>query len=171
MTASELSMGEEELRAFCGKLLSGAGEASDTETLLGDPDLAIEAGVRLAACGVKLIFKDGTPPLCVVPAPEELPELPLACLALCVIALGGSSSGRRPRIDVKDLHARLGRQKMHSESYIRRAGLGPLEARGLVKVVKPEQRATEAYVVAGPALAAIDREAVAARLKALTKAS
>jgi hypothetical protein len=154
-------MNEAELRELCARLLLGRADAEDGRALGLDEKLAGEVGRRLASCGVRLHLEEV--PLAVVDDAAELSELAEAALAILVLALAEPSEGRA-RIEVAELTRRLGGG--YSESYVRRAVLGPLQARALVKVVKPEQRAREAYVVAGPALAAIDPGEIRARLEA-----
>jgi hypothetical protein len=160
---------EEHLRSMCARLLCGAGEEGDEELLGADEELARELASRLAACGVTLVRNIGQAPLCVVEdSDDELPELALACLALCAVALQGAGSRRRARLTVTEIWQRVGQRDGYNEAYVRRAGLGPLEVRGLVHVTKPAQRAQDAYVTAGPALRAIDGSLLAARLRSLT---
>lgn len=159
---------EEELRRFCGTLLAGAAESADEELLIAEPELAAEVERRLAFCGLRLVRAAGEAPFAVVEgAGEELQELSLACLALACVALRDSSGGKRPRLAVKEIWERVGKKAGYSEAYLRRAGLGPLESRGFIRVVKPEQRAADAYIVRGPAFAALDLDGVRARLQAL----
>ena len=114
------------------------------------------------------LVRDPEGPLGVIPdGGEELSELAQKLLARCALALSETTPGRRARVSVRDLWAELGRSHGYSEAFLRRSGLGPLEARSLVKVVKPGQRAAEAYVVAGPALKGIDVGELRARLDAL----
>jgi hypothetical protein len=167
-------LAEEELRAFIGRLLRGEGEEDDEQLLASDAQLLQEVQSRLERCGVKLIRNPDTPPRCVIAEPQDaLPELPLACLALCALALHPSRApaSKQPRITVHDIWRRLGKRQGFTEAYVRRAGLGPLEARGYIKVIKPEQRASEAYVKAGPTMAAVDVELLEARVRALKEAA
>lgn len=160
---------EQHLRSMCARLLCGTGEEGDEELLGADEELAREVTSRLAACGVTLIRNVGQAPLCVVEdSDDELAELAQACLALCAIALQGTGARRRARLTVTEIWQRVGQRDGYSEAYVRRAGLGPLEARGLVHVTKPAQRAQDAYVTAGPALRAVDGGLLAARLRSLT---
>ena len=160
-------MSEEALQAFCGRLLTGGGEVEDEDLLAADDELAREVTARLGRCGVRLVRAAGEAPLCVVAASgDDLPELALACLALCALALQGAGSRKRARVSVREIWERVGHRSGYTEPYVRRAGLGPLEARGLIRVTKPAQRATEAYVTAGPALRAVDGEVIATRVRA-----
>lgn len=161
---------EQEVRALAARLLAGCGEQADEDGLVRDPELAAELQQRLDACGVRLVRVEGEAPRCVVDeAGDDLGELSLALLATCALKLrpGGS---RRARIDVDELWLQLGKPAGYSLAYLRRAGLGPLEVRGLIRVVKPAQRSSEAYVVAGPALAAIPAGQLEQRLRALSAA-
>ena len=172
MDDQHMTLGETELRALCARLLSGGGETADTEQLLDDEPLRRAVCARLEACGVQLILRDGQPPLCAIPQPDELAELPLACLALCALTLTEQSGGRRrARLPVRALWERLGKPRGYSERYLRATGLGPLEQRGLIRVVRPQQRASEAYIVAGPALGAVDTDALRTRLRTLREAA
>jgi hypothetical protein len=164
--ATELP-GEEELRSLCARLCAGQGEPADAETLLAEPELAAELRRRLHACGMKLVLAEGSAPVVVAECAEgELGELALAALALCALVLQpGARSAPRPRLSLASLTQRL--PGSHEPSYVRRAVVGPLEARGLVRLVKPGQRVADAYLVAGPALAAIDSSLVRARLEEL----
>lgn len=156
----EFLLSEVELRQLLARLLSGGAEVDDEELLASDQDLCFEVERRLEACGVRLHRSPGQAPLCVIEAENDgLSELARASLALCAVALRKKpGSERRPRIAVEELRQRVA--PSYTAAYLRRAALGPLEQRGLVRVVKPGQRAEEAYVVAGPALAAIDVEAL-----------
>lgn len=158
--------GEEEIQRFCAQLLRGSAEAADEETLAADPELAAEVERRLAACGVRLVREHGEPPLTVIDDTEgALSELSLAVLALAVAALNRPArGGRRPRLAFAAVAEQVGKPNGYSAAYVRRAGIGPLEQRGLVRLVKPEQSAADAYLVAGPALRAIDGDTVRARL-------
>jgi hypothetical protein len=168
VSAIAIALGEDELRALCGRLIAGAGDEHDSMALAAEPGLADEVSARLAAVGLRLIRSERQAPVCVSEyGAESLSELSLACLATCVLELADAPASKRPRLPVSDLWSRLGRPQGYSEAYLRRAGLGPLEARGMIRVVKPEQRAQEAYVVAGPALRAIDSERLRARIKTL----
>lgn len=151
---------EEEIRALAARLLAGSGEEADEELLAAEPQLAAELAERLAACGVRLWRAPGQAPLALIEDGEELPRLPRAALAHCALRLHPQAEGSERRVKVADLAELLG----YAESYVRRAVLGPLERRGLVRVVKPDQRAEGAYVVAGPLLAAVDLAALRARL-------
>jgi hypothetical protein len=163
---------ESELQAFCGRLLFGETEIHDEQTLADDQALADEITRRLNAVGVQLVRASDQAPLCVITQSDEgLSDLCLACLALCAISLQERDGRNRPKITVKEIWERVGKRDGYTEAYVRRAGLGPLEVRKLVKVVKPEQRASEAYVTAGPALAALDVALIEARLSALSVAA
>lgn len=164
MNAHE-TFAEEEIRSLCARLLSACAETEDTELLSANPDLEREVRERLEACGVSLVRPAGEAPLAVIRGgEEELSELSLAALGLAALVLNNGSSGSgRPKLALDDLVERLGGE--HSAAYVRRAVVGPLERRGLVKVIKPGQRVEGAYLVAGPALAAIDAEMVKARLQ------
>lgn len=160
------ALSELELRPFLARLLCGEAEEIDEETLAADPEFTAEVERRLAACGARLHRSHGAAPLCIVEGEsDDLSEISRAALAVCAIALRSQpgQGERRPRISVEDLGRRI--DPSQSTAYIRRAALGPLEKRGLVKVVKPGQRAEDAYVVAGPALAAIDGESLLAQLR------
>jgi hypothetical protein len=159
---------EEELRGICASVLAGTAETEDEETLAAEPELAAEVDRRLAACGLRLIRARGQAPFAVVEAAgEALSELSLACLALACVALRDKQNGKRPRLLVHEIWERIGKKAGYSEAYLRRAGIGPLEQRGFVHVVKPEQRAADAYLVAGPAFTALDLDGVQARLRRL----
>lgn len=157
---------EEEIQVFCALLLRNGAEASDEETLACDPEFAAEVVRRLDACGVRLVREPGEPPLTVIDDNDgSLSELSLACLALAAAALNRPArAGRRPRLALAALAEQVGKPNGYSAAYVRRAGLGPLEQRGLVRLVKPEQSAADAYLVAGPALRALDGDTVRARL-------
>lgn len=158
---------EQEIRSFCSRLLAGEGEIGDEELFTADEALGREVRARLEQCGVRLVRNRDAAPLCVIAdAGEEMQELALACLALCALALHGPEGRNRAKLTVKEIWERVGVRQGYSETYVRRAGLGPLETRGLISVTKPGQRATEAYVTAGPALAAIDASLVEQRLRA-----
>ena len=167
--APELVLAEEELRSLAARLLAGAGEQADEDLLRAHPDLADELVRRLEAVGARVVRAEGQPPLIVVSQPsEELSELALSCLALCALDLAGDSEGRRrPRVTVRKVWEQVGRARGYTEAYVRRAGLGPLEARQMIKVIKPEQRASDAYVVAGVAMRAIDADLLRRRLREL----
>jgi hypothetical protein len=159
------TLSEPELRSLLARILCNESEAADEELMAADPELSHEVERRLEACGARLHRGHGTTPLCVIETEgDELSEIARAALALCAIALRPrSGEAARPRITVDDLRRRI--DASQSGAYIRRAALGPLEKRGLVHVVKPEQRAEDAYVVAGPALSAIDAESLLGRLQ------
>lgn len=168
---------ELEIRRLAAVIIAGRGSLDDCQQLAGDPGLRSEIEGRLAACGLRLILRPQNVPLAVVAEPDEddLSELALACLGRCLLSLGQRESGgeerRRPRIQVSALWEEVGKPGGYSEPYLRRAGLGPLESRGLIKVVRPERGGVAAsYVVAGPALAAIDAGLVRRRLEELTRA-
>jgi hypothetical protein len=168
----ELVLGEDELRTFAARLLAGAAEIADEDLLSAHPTLTDEISRRLAAVGARLVRNHGQAPLVVVSQPsEELTELSLACLALCALDLAegdpDKSPRRRARVTVRKVWETVGKGRGYSEAYIRRAGLGPLETRQMIKVVKPEQRAGDAYVIAGPALRAIDVGTLKRRLTEL----
>ncbi len=148
---------------MAGEILVGAGTEDQAQMLLEHPDLAAELRGRLEACGLELVV--GPKPLAVLITEKNgLSELSQAALAICAIGLKEEPGARRrPRITIDELGERLGGS--YSSAFIRRAVLGPLSSRGLIKIVKPEQRASEAYIVSGPALAAIDRQAILARLE------
>jgi hypothetical protein len=157
-------MNEATVRELCARFLRGQGEVDDERLLASDEELAREVAGRLDACGVLLLRRAEQPPLCVIPDTSELPELALACLALCALALQAPG---RPRLSVHEIWERVGAREGYTEPYVRRAGLGPLEARGLINVTKPGQRAQQAYVTAGPALPAIDPELLRVQAKSL----
>lgn len=160
------TLSELDLRLFLARLLCGEVDSSDEETLAADPEFSAEVERRLEACGARLHRSRGDAPLLIVESErDDLSEISRAALALCAIALRPrpGNSEKRPRISVDDLGRRI--DPSQSSAYIRRAALGPLEKRGLIKVVKPGQRAEDAYVVAGPALAAIDGEALLGQLQ------
>jgi len=161
---------EEELCLLCAHLVADRGDADDARALAADPELAAEIEGRLAACGLRLLVTAERPLVVLADDGDGLSELTLTVLARCTLALAepGPAAGRRQRLSVHALWQELGRPHGYTEAFLRRSGLGPLEARGLLKVVKPEQRAAEAYVVAGPALAAVDVTELRARLNALT---
>lgn len=161
---------EEEIQNLCAQLLRNTAEAADEEMLAADPELGAEVERRLAACGVRLSREPGEPPLAVIDDTEgALSELSLACLALAAAALNRPARGsRRPRLALATLAEQVGKPNGYSAAYVRRAGIGPLEQRGLVRLVKPEQSASDAYLVAGPALRAIDGDAVRARIAQVT---
>lgn len=162
---------EEEIRQFAAALIGGISDAADEEALCAEPELAVELERRLMSCGMRLVRSEGVAPFAVIEgAGETLSELSLACLALACVGLN-ERSGRRPRLDVKALWERVGKPAGYSEAYLRRAGIGPLEQRGFLKVVKPEQRAGAAYVVPGPAFKAIDIGAVKARIERMRVAA
>jgi hypothetical protein len=160
--AEELVLGEDELQAMCARLLARAGESADEDLLAAHPALADELARRLNAVGARLVRARDQAPLVVVSQPsEELTELALACLSLCALDLAedaedAGKARRRPRVTVQKIWEAVGKPRGYSEAYVRRAGLGPLEARQMIKIVKPEQRAGDAYIVSGPALRAID---------------
>lgn len=163
---------EEELRQICASLLAGVAETADEELLTAEPELLAEVERRLSAVGLRLVRSHGEAPFAVVEgAGEALSELSLACLALACVGLRDGQSGKRPRLAVKEIWERVGKKAGYSEAYLRRAGLGPLEQRGFIRVVKPEQRAADAYVVQGPAFQALDLDGVRARLRVLEGAA
>lgn len=160
------ALSESDLRALLARILVGDAEEGDEELMSSDQELAQEVERRLEACGARLHRAHGKPPICVIETEaDDLSEISRAALAVCAIALRPrpGDPDRRPRITVEDLRSRV--DGSHSSAYLRRAALGPLQKRGLVHVVKPGQRAEDAYVVAGPALAAIDAEALLERLR------
>jgi hypothetical protein len=155
---------EQDLRAFCALLIADRADADDERALAADPAFTAEVEARLAACGLRIV-RDLERPLAVIPdGGEGLSELSQKLLARCALALAETQPGRRARISVRDLWQEFGRPGGYSEAFLRRSGLGPLETRSLVKVIKPGQRAADAYVVAGPALKAIDVGELRARL-------
>lgn len=163
-----MSLDELSVRALCARLLAGQGDEEDRLQLAGDPQLHADCRARMDAVGVRLHLPEDGPALCVVDDDgEQLSDLSLACLTVCALALQAPSGRRRARLQIDELHARVGEPHGYSPAYVRRAGLGPLEARGLVRVVKAAQQATRAYVVAGPALGAVDVAAIQAHLKEL----
>jgi hypothetical protein len=164
--------GEEEIRLLAASFLAGRAEAADEQLLLAEPELAAELERRLDACGVRLVREAGEAPLCVVEVDnDDLSELALACLARIAVSVQKPQAGRRARLDVRELWEEVGKPNGYTEAYVRRAGLGPLEQRKLVHVVKPEQAEEGPYVVAGPALRAIDGAHVARLLARLSDAA
>lgn len=159
---------EDQIRETCGRLLSGRAESEDELLFRASPELASEVRSRLEAVGVRL-HRSEEAPICVVDDDAEddgLAEISLACLAICALTLTGESGKSRARLEVKEIWKRVGERDGYTEAYLRRAGLGPLEKRGLVKVIKASQRASQAYVVAGPALSCVDVDGLRARLSA-----
>jgi len=155
-----MSLGDEELRALAGRIVAGQAEPADEEELARDPEVAREIAERLERCGMRLFRQPDRPPLALIDGVDELGRLQRAALAHCALRLHPDARRRGERVAVTEL-AELLSQK---ESYVRRAVLGPLERRGFVRVVKPDQRATGAYVTAGPLLRALDLPALEARL-------
>jgi hypothetical protein len=166
-----MSFDESELRDICSRLVSCRSDEDDLQLLQRDPQLLNECRARLEAVGVRLHLPEQGSAVCVVDDDgEQLSDLSLACLTICVLALQSSSGRRRSRIEISELHKRVGEPHGYSEAYVRRAGLGPLEARGLVHVVKAAQQAKLAYIVAGPALGAIDVDGLQSHLQELNAA-
>lgn len=167
----EFAVGEVELRALCGRLVAGHADADDRHVLATDLAVREEVVRRLAVCGCRLHLPADAQaaPVIVVDDPHGggLGTLPLACLAVCAIALDRpvAQGKQKPRLTVRELWERVGRAEGVSQPHVRRLGVGPLEQRGLVRLVKPAQSARDAYLVAGPALAAVDVDALRARLR------
>ena len=155
-----MSLDEQQLRGLCARIVCGQAEPQDEDELARDPELAREVQERLERCGMRLFRQAGRAPLALVEGVDELGRLQRAALAHCALRLHPDARGRAERVGVAEL-AELLSQK---ESYVRRAVLGPLERRGFVRVVKPDQRATGAYVTGGPLMRALDIAALEARL-------
>lgn len=152
---------ENEIKQVTGQILIRSADLDTADLLTREPDLKEEVERRLDLCGMKLIMGE-RPFAAMISEADQLSEASRAALAVCAIAL--NAKGKRPRIEVEEIRRRVGPE--YTAAYVRRAVLGPLEARSLIKVIKPDQRAQDAYVVAGPGLAAIDSESVMNRLKA-----
>lgn len=148
---AERARSETEIRELCARLLRDEGEAADEEMFVRDPELAAEVERRFAACGAMLGRIPDTAP--VINIPHELPSvLAAACLAVCKRELQQSGGRGRAKVLVSEIWEQVGRPYGFSEKYVRTAGLGPLEKLKYIKVVKPEQRTSGAYVHAEPRL-------------------
>lgn len=164
---------EQEIRELCARLICQRADSTDAHALLEDEGLLLECRSRIEQVGARLHLPGQGEPICVVDdsGSEELSELSLACLTVCALALQQTSGRRRARLEVSELHRRVGKGGGYTEAYVRRAGLGPLEARGLIKVVKAAQQARAAYIVAGPALSALDVDGLRGHLEQMRAAA
>ncbi len=166
-----MNLAEEELRELCARIVSAQSERADEELLGSSSETVSEVESRLRACGMRLWRRGGEAPVALIAEERDtLSPLARSALAICALELHPEiATAERRRIAVAELTERL--PGAHNQAYVRRAALGPLEHRGLIRVVKPGQRAREAYVVAGPVLGAIDQAALRARLDAHSAAA